>query len=91
MGAVSVSYVSRTPRVLSVTTAPGLNPDQMSIYVDEIHSFMENDGQARDPGQKKKNKERRLASPELIRRLYTSLRSVSPEKAEKVLKSLEGE
>jgi len=89
MGAVSISHVDGVPRVLSITTAPGLSEEQMGLYVAEILSFVNNDGKTKDLATKKEAKKRRLASPELVARLYRKVKGLSAEKAEEVLQSLE--
>lgn len=89
MGAVSVSYADKIPRVLSVTTAPALDAEQMAQYVVEIESFT-NTGKKAKLGRKPElvSRKERKASPELVARLYRKLKSLSAEKAEEVLGSL---
>lgn len=89
MGAVSISHVEGVPRVLSITTAPALDEEQMALYVSEIRSFSENNGRTKDLAAKKEAKKKRLASPELVARLYRKVKGLSADKAEEVLKSLE--
>jgi len=89
MGAVSVSYVDGVPRILSMTTAPQLDADQMAMYVAEIQEFAKIGGKTKDLKAKKEAKKEKTASPELVARLYRKLKGASAEKAEEVLKSLE--
>ena len=89
IGAVSVSHVDGVPRVLSVTSAPALNQEQMGLYVAEINAFIQDDGKTKDQSAKKAARKKRLASPELVARLYRKMKSLSAEKVEKVLESLE--
>ena len=89
MGAVTISHVEGVPRALSITTAPALSEEQMALYVSEINAFCENDGKTKDQAAKKEAKKRRLASPELVARLYRKVKGLSADKAEEVLKSLE--
>ena len=89
MGAVSISHTDGVARVLSITTAPGLSEEQMGLYVAEILGFVNDDGKTKDLATKKAAKRRRLASPELVARLYRKVKGLSGDKAEEVLRSLE--
>jgi hypothetical protein len=89
MGAVTISHVENTPRVLSITTAPALDEEQMSLYVSEVSAFVESNGKTKSVEEKKAARKRRLASPELVARLYRRVRDLSADKAEEVLRSLE--
>lgn len=89
MGAVSVSNVDGTPRVLSATTAPALTPEQMAQYVVEVESFTNTEGKARAKKPELTPRRERRASPELVAKLYRKLKGLSAEKVEEVLGSME--
>ena len=89
MGAVTVSHVDGVARVLSITTSPSINEDQMALYVAEIIRFATDNGKTKDLATKKEAKKKRLASPELVGRLYRKMKGLSASKAEEVLESLE--
>lgn len=89
LGAVSISYANKVPRLLSITTAPNLSPEQMATYVVEVKAFIEKGGKTKAAAAKKVAKKENKASPELVARLYRKVKDLSAEKAEAVLKSLE--
>ncbi len=88
MGAVSVSYVEDVPRVLSVTTTPALDRDQMAAYVAEIREFAGGKDEPRTPSRKKVDAEEQPAAPEMVAEIYHRIRGLSAEKAREVLASL---
>jgi hypothetical protein len=90
LGAVSISHASGVARVLSITTAPTLNQDQMASYVAHIKAFIDRGGKTKVAERKVAvKKQESKASPELVARLYRRVKDLSAEKAEAILKSLE--
>jgi hypothetical protein len=90
LGAVSISYTNKTPRVLSITTAPTLSPEHMASYAVQIKTFIEKGGKTKVAEKKGAAKKKEGgASPELVARLYRKVKDLSAEKAEAILKSLE--
>jgi hypothetical protein len=90
LGAVSISYASGVARVLSITTAPTLDKDQMASYVAHIKAFIDRGGKTKVAEKKvAAKKQESKASPELVARLYRRVKDLSAEKAEAILKSLE--
>jgi hypothetical protein len=90
MGAISISHCRDTDTmlVLSIHTAPGLTEEQTNLYVAEIEDFVTSDGKTKSKEEKRAATKRKNLAPELVARLYKRVKDLSPEKAEKLLKSL---
>jgi hypothetical protein len=88
LGAVSVTVESKeVARVTNVTTAPALNEAQMVHYVEAIQEFC---GAAEEKPRKKAAASKAKPGRELIATLTRKVRGLDKERAEEVLRQLEG-
>ena len=91
MGAVSIILEENTPIVTNVISAPGLNDQQMALYVDAIKEFTEsNTVKPRNIATKKSTIGTERASTEIVAKITRRVRmgKISQKKAEEVLKVL---